>query len=668
MLDGGAIAPQAVDLSDISPVLSAATPTGGDTPQQAGSTHATVFEGTNGPDTFTFRAGTPGGTDHQVTFGGVTTTYDPAVVDTIVFHAHAGEDEAFLTGTGNADTADLGADGTAEMTDGTYTVTITGAEHIRVNDSAGADAAHLHDSGGNDVLVGRATNTYMSGSGYYIIAVGSDDVYAHATTGYDEAVLYDSTAADRFGATPEYAYMYPVSGGSSVNRVYGFDRVEARASTGYDKAILLDSAVDDRFGAAPEYAYMRSASGGAYFNRADGFDRVDARASTGYDTAVLLDSAVNDRLGAAPEFAYIRPVPGGAYFNRVDDFDRVEAQASTGYDTAILVDSPVNDRFGATPHYAYMRPVPGGAYINRVDDFDRVEAQGSTGYDTAILLDSAVDDRFGATPYYAYMYADSGGTRIYINRVDDFDRVEAQGSTGHDTAALYDSTAADRFGATPYYAYMRPASGGAYINRVDDFDRVEARASVGADVASLFDSTAGDTFQADNGWAKLYTNDLSTVNWVSGFGTVHAYGTAGGTNTILVRVPLSALPYTVVPHGSWGYRGVSTSITYLTDVAFGPAATVEIELRGRQPGAEHDQIVFLGESAWLDGTLNVSLINAFNPGIGDSFRIFDFDALTSGVVGGFHTLVLPSLTGGLGWNADDLYAGGTLRVFDVAAA
>ncbi len=98
-------------------------------------------------------------------------------------------------------------------------------------------------------------------------------------------------------------------------------------------------------------------------------------------------------------------------------------------------------------------------------------------------------------------------------------------------------------------------------------------------------------------------------------------------------------------------------VTYQNNVAFGSGATLQIELGGTTPGANHDKVVVDGALA-LGGTLDVSLLAPFIPQAGHSFDILDWASLS----GTFDTLSFPSLGAGLMWNASQLYTAGILSV------
>jgi T5SS/PEP-CTERM-associated repeat protein len=102
--------------------------------------------------------------------------------------------------------------------------------------------------------------------------------------------------------------------------------------------------------------------------------------------------------------------------------------------------------------------------------------------------------------------------------------------------------------------------------------------------------------------------------------------------------------------------GLSPTVISAGDVSY--AGTLEIELGGTTPGTEHDQINHSG-TATLGGILDLSLINGFIPGAGDSFDILDWGSIT----GNFSALNLPTLGGGLDWDTSNLLIDGTLSVF-----
>lgn len=85
---------------------------------------------------------------------------------------------------------------------------------------------------------------------------------------------------------------------------------------------------------------------------------------------------------------------------------------------------------------------------------------------------------------------------------------------------------------------------------------------------------------------------------------------------------------------------------------------LEMELGGTTAGTEYDQLVVSGSAA-LDGTLQVSLDNSFNPVLGDSFTLMTYASST----GSFSTTNLPITLGeGLHWEIDQQDTALVLRV------
>lgn len=103
--------------------------------------------------------------------------------------------------------------------------------------------------------------------------------------------------------------------------------------------------------------------------------------------------------------------------------------------------------------------------------------------------------------------------------------------------------------------------------------------------------------------------------------------------------------------------GFSPGILEFTgNVHLGITSSLDMELAGTA-ASSYDQ-VNVASNLTFDGTLNVTLIDAFNPSGGDSFDLFDFDSAS----GTFDALNLPTLGGGLFWDTSDLYSLGTISV------
>ena len=98
-------------------------------------------------------------------------------------------------------------------------------------------------------------------------------------------------------------------------------------------------------------------------------------------------------------------------------------------------------------------------------------------------------------------------------------------------------------------------------------------------------------------------------------------------------------------------------VKYGGDVAFGGGATLALEIGGLLAGSEYDRLNVAG-TLFADGALEVALYGGFTPHFGDTFDLFDADA----VAGNFDAINLPALTGNLEWDATNLQSTGQLRV------
>ena len=155
--------------------------------------------------------------------------------------------------------------------------------------------------------------------------------------------------------------------------------------------------------------------------------------------------------------------------------------------------------------------------------------------------------------------------------------------------------------------------------------------------------TSGTTYIRTNSVIDISASqsaDLGTLVLQGGEVIVSAFNipsgeTFSGTGTINSNVTNAG---TLSPGSSPG------KITVDGDYTQDSSGTLTIELGGTTPDTEYDQLFVTGAAA-LDGTLDVSRINEFNPELGDSFSILTYASHT----GTFDTLNLPSLDTGLAW-------------------
>jgi len=98
-------------------------------------------------------------------------------------------------------------------------------------------------------------------------------------------------------------------------------------------------------------------------------------------------------------------------------------------------------------------------------------------------------------------------------------------------------------------------------------------------------------------------------------------------------------------------------VSFGGDLTMRRSSGLRIELAGTTPGSQHDKLNVAGTFT-QSGSLNVDLINGFQPKQGQSFDLFDFDAAS----GSFDSLELPGLDPGLTWITGKLDKTGDLAV------
>ncbi|MGJ3244270.1 MAG: PEP-CTERM sorting domain-containing protein [Opitutales bacterium] len=99
------------------------------------------------------------------------------------------------------------------------------------------------------------------------------------------------------------------------------------------------------------------------------------------------------------------------------------------------------------------------------------------------------------------------------------------------------------------------------------------------------------------------------------------------------------------------------SVTFGGDVALQGTTDLVFEAASLAQGSSYDHIDVAG-NLQTAGTLTLMLLDGFQPGAGDAFDLLDFGSLE----GGFDTLNLPALDGGLSWDTSQLQAIGSLQV------
>ncbi|MDP1560439.1 MAG: PEP-CTERM sorting domain-containing protein [Pirellulaceae bacterium] len=114
----------------------------------------------------------------------------------------------------------------------------------------------------------------------------------------------------------------------------------------------------------------------------------------------------------------------------------------------------------------------------------------------------------------------------------------------------------------------------------------------------------------------------------------------------------------VIMNGTFA-PGLSPTLSNTTNLALGNNSILEMEIGGLSAGSQFDKIVDAGLLT-LNGTLKLTLINGFNPTLGDSFDLFDWSTLA----GSFSNFDFSAagLAPGLTWDTSNLYTTGTLTL------
>ena len=147
------------------------------------------------------------------------------------------------------------------------------------------------------------------------------------------------------------------------------------------------------------------------------------------------------------------------------------------------------------------------------------------------------------------------------------------------------------------------------------------------------------------------TMAINNVLNTGGGSVLIAAGALGGSGEINGDVTNDS--GTVAPGNSPG------TLTVNGDYFQGAGATLAIEIAGK---ALHDLLDVSGIITLNGGSLDVLLLDGFNPAEGDIYDILDFSAI-DGV--GFDSLNLPALASGLIWDTSDLMTAGSLSVSSV---
>jgi len=158
---------------------------------------------------------------------------------------------------------------------------------------------------------------------------------------------------------------------------------------------------------------------------------------------------------------------------------------------------------------------------------------------------------------------------------------------------------------------------------------------------------------------------MDGFNYNSG-GTLSVLGQLSGLSTLEIERRLEANDVLgdLTVHGTFA-PGNSPADSILDGIlSVASDGTLEMELAGLLLGDEYDRLT-VTDTAYLDGTLDIALLDGFTLSYGDSFDLFNW---VGEVVGEFDTITTAALTGDLQWDTSGLYTCGTLTVIPEPAA
>ncbi len=182
---------------------------------------------------------------------------------------------------------------------------------------------------------------------------------------------------------------------------------------------------------------------------------------------------------------------------------------------------------------------------------------------------------------------------------------------------------------------------------------LDANQAVLGSLTSLGNPLSNGNINASNGALIDFGNNLI------GFGTLNTPNLSTKPTFINGNVDGTSLakPVTLAGYvkGVGSLNNVSITGTYspgfspaavtLGNVSYAASSVTIVELGGKLPGSEHDQLNHTGQ-AQLDGTLDLEIINGYQPVLGSSFTIL---TATGGITGKFANTLLPTLPSGLKW-------------------
>jgi hypothetical protein len=240
--------------------------------------------------------------------------------------------------------------------------------------------------------------------------------------------------------------------------------------------------------------------------------------------------------------------------------------------------------------------------------------------------------------------------------------------SGADVVVM-DSISVASFGGLTSSATLNVQGAGSSLTQTDSL--TIGHTSAGTAVVNVGTTDSGATFTNVDGPVTINATGTLSIGSATTSGTFDA----GGAMTVLGTVNLAGgamfarNTLTIDPAGDFNFTGgtlhaveivgslassggtlepgfSTAALTISGAYAQSAASKLRLELGGASPGSQFDHIL-VGGAATLAGALEISLVDSFAPGLGDSFEILHADG---GVFGSFATSSLPPLPAALSWH------------------
>jgi autotransporter-associated beta strand protein len=171
--------------------------------------------------------------------------------------------------------------------------------------------------------------------------------------------------------------------------------------------------------------------------------------------------------------------------------------------------------------------------------------------------------------------------------------------------------------------------------------------------------TAGNSFSGGTTVTNGTLAVNNTLGSATGTGLITIFSGASLAGTGIISGPVT-VNGNLSPGNSPGILTINNNLT------LGTTASTLMELGGVSIG-QYDRVTGIG-TLTLDGLVTVSLVNAFNPSLGDSFDLFDFSLIDASNFDVDADLSLPGLQNGWIWDKSSFLVNGQVVVIPEPAS